>query len=890
MERSGDSSVRRGLEPTFRVATAGRTVGFTGMSATLHAPRRAFGLAFATVFALVVVIVLGMPGSPSARADTTPAPTSPAASGSPDSSAGSLTMALAPDNAGVLAAGQDLGLTVSIANTTDQTVPATTVHVWLDRTQLATRAALTAWLAAGGAAGGDSTGSASPGTGTPTPSASSSAAPAQSAAPTQNPNSLAVDVTSPAIAPNTTATLRTSLPAAALGLTAWGAYGLGATATAATIDGATGSTSASTLAATSVVTWSVGAPATGATLGIIMPLTVSPGDAGLLTAPELAAATAPGGVLTTKLDSVIGLPVTLAIDPMIIVSIRVLGTAAPQSALDWLADLAAAANPTFPLSYADSDLVVQKQAGAPAVLAPTSFDYALVQSNFQALPSPDPFALPGQVATPAVGTGASSSAPSAPTGAATPSPTPTPAAGSLPTFTDLTTWNYTRTDIAWPASGTVSSSDLDYFAASGLTTSILSSDNVTLPDAGVTPNAPVTLGDKSAVIADAELSDALQSAVTAVTEPPRDAALAEVAAELAIITAQAGSGTPALVASLGRAAPSSAFAVTRSLDLTEQLPWAAEAPISTVLGAPQTAGVTLVDSPEAADRVTAVSSMLEYERQVSAFAPVIDKPELITGKQRANLLAVLAQSWLGDSDGFAAAVQTNNKASTTTLSSVQIVDGSTVNLLATNGDVPVPISNDLDQAVTVTLRVTPSNGRLVVDPNNIDVTIEAHSQKTAKVPVKAAVATGQVDLGLELYNKTGVLVSRAAPLEINVSADWEGIGTLSIAILAVLLLAFGVVRLVLKRRRAKRAAAAGGDADGDLDGAGPGGAVPGGNVDAAPDLGAPNPPPPAEPGAAATPEPSPGAAATPEPSPGAAATPEPSAEHPNPDDPEGRDG
>ncbi|MCU1482619.1 MAG: rane protein [Subtercola sp.] len=865
MERSGNSGAGRGPEHPFWPIVAGGIArpqprGAATSAALVRGTRRLRASAI-TVVALIVML-LGMLGSPlAANAATTPTPTP----GSTEAATpGALTLALAPDNGGTLAAGQDLGLTVTLSNSTAEVVPATIVHVWLDRTQLSTRAELSTWLGSdttgetgetgdggesGAASGGDTS---TPAAATPAAAATSEVAPSEAAtsaaatasgageaseaaaaavpapAPVQGANTVAVEVVSPAIAPGTTATLRASIPAAQLALGAWGAYGIEALASAS----ATGTglalgadTLASGVWSTSVVTWSVGAPATAATIGLIMPLTVAPLTSGLLSATQLAADTAPDGVLTTKLDGVIGRPVTLAIDPLIIVSIRVLGTAAPQSALNWLAKLAAAPNPTFELAYADADLAVQRAAGSPALLTPTSFDYALSQTNFQTLPSPDPFALPGQVSSidPLAPAGAAGSAGSA--GAATPTPTatPTPAAGALPTFTDLTAWNYTRTDIAWPASGTVSTGDLEYFAASGLGTSILSSTNVSTPEAGATPNAPATIGSSNVIVADAQLTDALQNAVGAPTQAPRDAALAEVSAELAIITAQAGGTAPALVASLGRSAPSSAFAVTHTLDTVETLPWAAEVPLGDVLTAAQTAGVTLVDSPEAPARVAAVSSMLGSEHQVSDFAPVIDQPELITGKQRASLLAVLAQSWLADSDGASAAITAYDKASNATLTSVQIVDGSTVNLLATNGDVPVPISNDLDQAVTVTLQVTASNGRLVVEPSSIDVTIEAHSQKTAKVPVKAAVATGQVELGLQLYNKNGVLVSQAEPLQINVSADWEGIGTLVIGILAVLLLAFGVVRQVLKRRRARRAAAAGitpGDAVGETNASG----------------------------------------------------------------------
>jgi hypothetical protein len=69
-------------------------------------------------------------------------------------------------------------------------------------------------------------------------------------------------------------------------------------------------------------------------------------------------------------------PVAIAIDPMIIASIRVLGTSAPTSAVEWLNRLASAGNDIFPLGYADADPSLAVQAGAPAPLAPTSLEFA----------------------------------------------------------------------------------------------------------------------------------------------------------------------------------------------------------------------------------------------------------------------------------------------------------------------------------------------------------------------------------------------------------------------------------------------------------------------------------------------------------------------------------
>ncbi|TIH40878.1 DUF6049 family protein [Subtercola vilae] len=730
---------------------------------------------FGASFVLAAGLLLGsIAGGGAALADDTPAPTASStgsADSAPTSSAaadpGSVALTVAPDDAGTLAAGQDLGITVALANTTAHSVPAGAMHVWLDRTPLSTRSTLSAWL--------------DPAT-----------------AVSQAKDSVAVDVATPAAAAGQTVSLRAVIPAAQLRLSAWGAYGIEASLAA----------GQSVVGSRSVVVWSVGAPAVEASLGVIMPLTVQPSSSGLINAADLASATSETGVLTKKLDSSLGRPITLAIDPMVIVSIRVLGTAAPQSALDWLARLAAAPNATFPLTYADSDPAVQRAAGAPNVLSPISLSYALSSANFQSLPSPDPFALPGQAVPPAAGTGAAAGAATAAGTPASPVPTPspTPSAGQLPSQSDLTSWHYTRTDIAWPQSGTASTADLDFFAASGMPTSILSSDNLTQPDSSVVPNAASNVGDKRVIVLDSSVSTALQSAADAANEVPRDAALAAVSATLAVITATAPAGTtPTVVASLGRAEPASTFGVSRALDTVEALPWAVERPLAEVLSTPGK-GVSISDSPEPADWVANVATMIQTERDVSGFSVVAPKPELITGRQRVNLLAVLAQSWSTDVDGRTAAAADYAKASTTLLSSVQIVDGSNINLVAADANVPVLISNALNQSVTVSLHVTPSNGRLVVEPNTIEVTVAANSQKTAQVPVKASVASGEVSLRLELYNSGGVLVSSAAPKEINVSADWEGIGTLIVAIVAGAFVVFGVVRVVLRRRKARTAA------------------------------------------------------------------------------------
>ena len=757
MDAALDSGVRRSPRRVFRLAGAG-AVGRLTVALTVSG-----------------VVLLGMlGGAPAAEADTGPSPTPSTSSTSTAGTEptgtdpagtdpagtkppGTVSLSLAPDGAGVLQASQDLGLTVTIANATADALPAGLIHVVLDRAQLETRSELTDWQ---------------------TPSTNQ----------TPSRDSLTTDIGTTSLAPGATGSFRASLPAGQLGLSDWGAYGLEATFTA-------GST---IVDSRNTVVWAVGAPAAETSVAVVMPMTAPPGDRGLITADDLATYTAPGGDLAAKLAAVAARPeVTIAIDPRVLVSIRVLGTAAPQSALDWLAALAAVPNPCFPLSFGDSDISIERQAGAASLLVPTSFDYAMATANFQNAPEPDPF-----FRTTVEATAGATPAAAEPGATPLPTPTPSPAAGTLPTLSDLLGWNYTRTDLAWPAAGSVTTDDLNFFAAGGLTTSMLSSDNVSLPASSdtVTPSAAATVGDKSAVIVDRGLSDALQDATAATTETARDAAVARLSGILAVATGQSETSPPALVAALDRAAPSSSPALTRTLDLLDALPWANSSDLASVLARPAL-GVSVKNSDEPESRKATVSAMLDYEQQVNAFSSVISKPELLTGVQRATLMAVLAQSWADDSDGRTAAETAYSTLTVNALGSVKIIDGSNVNLLGTSSEVPVLISNDLAEPVTVELQVTPSNGRLVVEPGRIEVVVEAKSQKTARVPVKAAVASGEVNLRLELFNPTGVLISQASPRQINVSADWEGIGTVVIGVLAAALLAFGIVRQVLKRRR-----------------------------------------------------------------------------------------
>ncbi len=131
-------------------------------------------------------------------------------------------------------------------------------------------------------------------------------------------------------------------------------------------------------------------------IGVVVPITAGATAEGLLTAAELTDLTGPNGYLTDELDAVEGTASILAIDPAIPAAIRVLGTAAPASATEWLARLEALPNSRFALQFGDADVAAQLQSGLSRPLRPLSLQYAMSPADFAptdtATPSPSPTA------------------------------------------------------------------------------------------------------------------------------------------------------------------------------------------------------------------------------------------------------------------------------------------------------------------------------------------------------------------------------------------------------------------------------------------------------------------------------------------------------------------
>lgn len=220
-------------------------------------------------------------------------------------------------------------------------------------------------------------------------------------------------------------------------------------------------------------------------VAVVIPLTVPSTTSGLLDADALTTYTQAGGLLARQLDAVAGTAAAIGLDPMIVASIRVLGSSAPQSSLDFLARLHGLSNEVFLLGYADADPALASVAGIQDQLSPLGFDFAIDADDF------GPAATPTETPEP------------------TPTATPEPAGKPpLPTTEDLLAWPSTLPSIAWPAEGTVDKRGLAGLVGLGYQDALLSSTNVS-----GTVSALADLGDIDGLITDDPLSAAVREAV-----------------------------------------------------------------------------------------------------------------------------------------------------------------------------------------------------------------------------------------------------------------------------------------------------------------------------------------------------------------------------------------
>ncbi len=707
------------------------------------------------------LVALGLVVTPAAvtAAHATTAPTATTRLAHPAATEeGKATIDIVPADRGVLQPDQDLRLSLTVTNDTDSDLPAGSAELDIFRQYAGTRDVLSDWLA-------------------DTSTTGYLGAPMDS-----------VDV--PEVPAHRSVTLDdvtiVSGNVALGGYSSFGARRIAAEYTA-------GSTSA---VARSAITWYPNYEQTPVGVSVAMPITMPANPDGLISGKDLASATSVDGTLTQQLNAAQDHNVALGIDPRIIASIRILGENAPSSATAWLQRLERMRNETFALSYADADVTGLRQAGSSGILAPISLDQSIDPDDFPgaSTPTPTPTGTPGSTETP--------------TPSATPESNPTndPAAGeadagtTLPTTASLLDFPYSMSAISWPAEGTVATDDIDALADAGTKSTIVSSGN-TSAGANTTISASEKIGDDQVLVSDSGMSKLLRDAATATTQRDWSNAMSKLTATLATVSRQGATNGPVLL-TLGRDWPTDSGRLSQALDALERTAWVSPADLSTA-AATTPGSLTLTSSPNSDGRLDQLRRLVQSERNLTDFASAIENPADLTAPARLQTLAAASNAFRADDDAFTKAVDTRVMQSAKTVSSVGILDGSSITLLGDRSSLPISIRNRSDFPVTVFLTVEPSNSFLRIEKNAVKVTVQPDSSSRVTFPVQS-VANGKVELTMSLTSATGVRIADPATVEINVQAQWETFITAAAAIAVIAIFGLGIYRNVRRRLRRRR--------------------------------------------------------------------------------------
>ena len=483
--------------------------------------------------------------------------------------------------------------------------------------------------------------------------------------------------------------------------------------------------------------------------------------------------TAPGSPLALGLDAVIDRGATIAIDPLVVASIRRLGSTAPPSAVDWLTRLDAATNDTFTLGFADSDVTAPLQAGREEVLRTGSLDYAIDTSLFAGVPTetPDPDATAD----------------------------PETQLPPLPTSADLTAWDSTLPSVSWPVADTVIGSDLAAIEDSGYATTILSSKNVSRTSRA---NASATIAGYPVLVTDETISSLLDSTIGAETESSWESSMDALGAAITSYS-ERGLGTT-LALSIDRTQEVPTQWLTRTIDAVDALTEANLVPLHTIASTTPTKA-KVIDKPQSTTRIDRVADLLASQALDRQFARIAETPQLITGERRARLLVTLSPAASQRPGGWGASTDEFLRESSDLRASVQLVPSGDILALADRSRLPIYVDNALNQEVTVYVTVSPSLPLVAVDDDRVKFTIKAQSLDKVEIPVQS-LSNGDVDLRVSLHTDTDlrVRVGEANQLSMNVRAGWEGPVTIAIGIVVVAFFIFGLVRTIIRRRVALR--------------------------------------------------------------------------------------
>ena len=371
------------------------------------------------------------------------------------------------------------------------------------------------------------------------------------------------------------------------------------------------------------------------------------------------------------------------------------------------------------------------------------------------------------------------------------------------------------TDTAWVED--LDSQTLSALPASTTTLIAPASAAPVAEDLTYTPSGTTLIDGRVVLLSDPSLSQALASTLS--TGSSRSPLCELDSRQLlrglsAIITRQAPALNRNLVVTLGRGAATNPQALGRRLEALMGNSWSEPRTLSRIVSDTR-ASQNLVERQDLAQQSVSQTELstseLEQARDVehtlSSIVGVLASPTTQLEGVTQVVSTVTSTAWRDDPSGRQRALTADHQVGTRITQSLGAAPSSTINLIAQSADVPVRITSSLNQAATVQVRIFSSSTRLQpLKP--VTITVPARGGAVASLPV-SAVGSGDVNLTIHVLAPDGTVVGTPAILHMRVRANWESRGVRVGASALVILLVVGVVRTIRSgRRQGPRSAAA----------------------------------------------------------------------------------
>ncbi len=360
--------------------------------------------------------------------------------------------------------------------------------------------------------------------------------------------------------------------------------------------------------------------------------------------------------------------------------------------------------------------------------------------------------------------------------------------------------------VDWPADP-----DLATLAGTGGDVVVIHDDLAPAAEArSYTPHAVGTLGDRTAVVLDTALGDALTGSATVdgnafgLGDVQRRQYLA--AATAVLVRERPGEARAVFAALPGEAEHADL------LEAVAELPWVTPSTLGEALASETRTALdaTLVPAePELTAAVTAGELQLadSARETLDLFSEVVVDPEATVEPLLADLAIVPSVAWRSAPAARALLLDGVATAAQAYASGLTIRGASSINMVSETANFPVTIVSSLPEDATVQVELLPSE-RGLEQAEPVEVTVPAEGEVTAVVPV-SGVGWGDITVEVHLSAPSGTQLGDAVEIPVRVRANWESLGMTALVLAGGLAFVVGIVRTVLRNRRSGRAAEVG---------------------------------------------------------------------------------